>query len=107
MSDTDTKVFVDLEKMPDGIGLKRTDGNIRRRLFDEDDVEKTLRWIKNSKLSRMPDGADVYVIGTMPTFMSMGIGIELYKDIRIGRLFQSTPNSTPFLVFDRTRGKVN
>jgi len=49
----------------------------------------------------IPDGTDVLLVGTLPTWMAMMVGIEMWRDTRIGRLLNGVPNSSQFVVFDR------
>ena len=101
----ETTILIDLDRMPNDIGMLREGTNKLKRIYDDSDVQDVVTWM-NTKMKNMPSGADVLVIGTMPTWMSMDIGIQLYKDTRIGRLYQSVHNATPYLVFDRTVGSV-
>jgi len=101
MKTEDTSVLIDLGRMPDSIGHVVDKRNRMKRIYDDGDISRIVDWVEQ-KIGSIPDGTDVYLIGTLPTWMAMSIGIAVYRDTRIRRLLNGVPNSSQFVVFDRT-----
>ena len=98
--DEDMSVLIDFGRMPDGIGHVVDSRNRMKRIYNVNDISKIVEWLYD-RIGNIPDGTDVLLVGTLPTWMAMMVGIEMWRDMRIGRLLNGVPNSSQFVVFDR------
>ncbi|MHC1575980.1 MAG: hypothetical protein ACXQTE_01365 [Methanosarcinaceae archaeon] len=101
MKSEDTSVLIDFRRLPEGIGHVVDERVKMKRIYNDRDIPRIVNWVQKM-IGNTPDGTDVYIVGTLPTWIAMSIGIAVYRDTRIGRLFSGVPSSSQFVVFDRT-----
>ncbi|MBN1133446.1 MAG: hypothetical protein JXA38_00655 [Methanosarcinaceae archaeon] len=95
------EVLIDLDRMPDHIGIKR-EGPGRNRVYCIEDVGEIIAWI----LDKLPDEyteipVSVLIVGKMPAWMAMAIQHLLDQCEQVVKVRYNYPNMPVYEVCDK------